>query len=139
MKLLWKILLWGFFIVVAASPAYAEMALTARHNLISIQADGAGSILTFSIVVSNAGSSTLSHATLVAKDPLIIEDSAASTKVIGTVPIGESVAMDWTVNSALSTEQLSVGMDIPFNIQVEATDDAGNTASFQLESKGGAL
>jgi len=140
MKLLQKILLLGFLVfVVAASPAYAEVALTARHNLISIQPDGAGSILTFSIVISNSGSSTLSHAKLVAKDPLIAEDSATNTKVIGTVASGESVAMDWTVNSALSTDQLSAGMDIPFNIQVEAVDDAGNTATFRMESKGGAL
>lgn len=139
MNLFQKFWVWSFFIVTAASPAYADIMLTGKHNLVAVQPDGAGSLLTFNIALSNAGTSSLSYAKLVAKDPLILADAATDSRLIGVLSVGDTVTMDWTVHSSLPSDQLNPGMDIPFNIQVEAADDTGKITSFQVTSKGGTL
>lgn len=138
MNLLQKFCLWSF-VVAAASPAYADIMLTGKHNLVAIAPDGDGSLLTFNIAFSNAGTSAVSYAKLVAKDPLIRPDSATDSRLVGVLSVGDSVTMDWTVHSSLPSDQLYPGMDIPFNIQVEAADDTGNITTFQVTSKGGVL
>lgn len=139
MNLFRKIFLWSFFVVMAASPANADIVLTGRHNLVAVQPEGEGSLLTFTLAISNAGTSSISYAKLVAKDPLILADGATDSRNIGVLSVGETVKMDWTVQSNLPTSQLSAGMSIPFNLQVEAADDTGKITTFQVTSEGGAL
>lgn len=139
MKLYKKIGVTAIFALLASSPAYADVMLTGKHNLVSIQPEGTGSLLTFSLSLSNTGTSAMSYAKLVAKDPLIVSDAATATKRIDVLSAGDTVMLDWTVSSSLSPDQLTPGMDIPFNIEAEAADDAGNFASFLIASKGGAL
>lgn len=139
MNLIRKFGLWAFFVVVASSPAYADVVLTCKHDLVSIQPEGAGSLLSFSITISNSGTSSLGYAKLVAKDPLAKPEAVTNTRSIGALPAGDTVAFDWIVTSSLPTDQLTPGMDLPFNIDVEAADEAGNLTIFQVTSKGGEL
>lgn len=126
-------------VILAASSVCADMMLTGRHQLVSVQADGSGSLLTFKIAISNTGTSSITQATLTAKDPLIAGDVANVTRLLGSLPAGDTVMIDWTVPSALPTDQLAPGMSIPLNIQTEAADDLGNVSSFEITSKGGEL
>lgn len=130
---------WLFFVMLASSPAYADMVLTAKHTLVSVQPDGAGSILTFNIAISNAGTSSLNYANLVAKDPLVPPDASTNTQHIGALAAGDTVTLNWSVPSALPPDQLAPGTDIPFNIDVEAADESGTIVTFPLTSKGGEL
>lgn len=134
MNLLQKLLGLVILSVLSASPGYAEIKLTGKHNLISVQPNDSGSFLIFRVTIRNSGTSTLSKVRLVATDPQIVADKTTNSRIIENLPSGSSVALDWNVNCECPSSQLTPGMDIPFVIQVEAIDDAGGRSEFYVDS-----
>ena len=134
MSLIQKMLLLVVVSLVTATSGYAEIKLTGRHELVAVHSNRSGSLLTFRVIISNSGISTLSKARIVATDPLIVPDTASNVRVIENLPSGQSIAFNWNVGCEFPSDQLTPGMEIPLVLQVEAFDEKGGISEFYISS-----
>lgn len=125
----------SFFTILMISPsAWADMALTGKHRLVSVKPDVSGSIVTVALSIKNVGTSPIRSAALSAKDPLFPPVDMANVKHIDILYAGEEASIVWDIPTSLPPDQLYPDMDIPLYIDIEATDDVGSRVALEISS-----
>lgn len=113
---------------------HADVTIESKHKLVQAQPAGAGSLVTLDITIHNSGSSYLNGVTVSAQGPFFPADPAANAIHIDALPAGGSYTTTWNIPSGLPSGQLYPGLDMPVNLDVRATDDAGAAVTLNVVS-----
>lgn len=111
--------------------AKAETAVTATHQVVSMQESEEGFLVSLGLTIENTSLDLLSDVTLEIIDPMVITLPGAATLSLSYLPQG-SIQVDWDI---ITLEPL-IEAGLPLSIIGKGTDTNGNSVEFLVISEG---
>jgi len=116
--------------LLCASFAHAGAAITATYQVVAVQADVNGSLISLDVTVTNSGTVDLNSIVVDEIDPTRMGGSS-NTLSVGSLVVGSQTVRQWTISSAIPAGQ--VPATLPLVFQGIATDVNANPVVVTVE------
>ena len=102
----------------------------ANYQVVAVQADTNGSLVTLDVTVTNSGTVDLNSIVVNEMDPTLLGGNT-NTLNVGALAVGAQAVRQWTISSPIPSDQ--VPSPLPLYFQGSAVDSNGNPVAVAVK------